>query len=163
MAGSVANIRPDVPLTKLYHMRYTKRMEWPEIARALDCDPKHADAFRKRVERLTKLLPNPEQFEVYQQHKATLFNQVAMVHALNSVRPDALKKSSSNNSAYAAQNFNNMARLEQGESTANVALLGLVTGLSDLDQEIATLQGKLEQLEPVDNCANNNALPHESK
>ena len=65
----------------------------------------------------------PEEVVAYRANRAQILDSIEMKIVGAMASPNVLKKASLNNLAYAAQNVNNMSRLERGQSTANVHTL----------------------------------------
>ncbi len=78
---------------------------------------------------LTKFEPfinqlQPGQLTAYSENRADLFNAVEQHLTASLLCPDALAKASLNNRAYAFKQIHEARRLEVGQSTANLSVLG---------------------------------------
>jgi predicted DNA-binding protein YlxM (UPF0122 family) len=78
---------------------------------------------------LTKFQPfmrglEPGQLTAYSEERANLFNVVEQHLTESLLDPDAMAKASLNNRAYAFKQIHEARRLEAGQSTSNISVLG---------------------------------------
>lgn len=78
---------------------------------------------------LTKFEPflrgvEPGELTAYSEERANLFNRVEQHLTESLLDPDVLAKASLNNRAYAFKQIHEARRLESGQSTANISVLG---------------------------------------
>jgi len=73
----------------------------------------------------------PGQLTAYSEHRAELFNAVEAHLTASLLDGDALAKASLNNRAYAFKQIHEARRLEAGQSTSNVSVLGKLVAAAE--------------------------------
>jgi predicted DNA-binding protein YlxM (UPF0122 family) len=94
-----------------------------QIASVFDCTASAVHQALKKFEAFLKGI-EPGQLTAYSENRAELFNQVEAHLTASLLDADALAKASLNNRAYAFKQIHEARRLESGQSTANVSILG---------------------------------------
>ena len=118
---------------KALTMRLVKLRSYQEIADHFNVAKSSVYKALKPFENLIKC---PEQIEAYRANRAQILDSLEMKIIGAMAHGPTLKKATLNNLAYAAQNINNMSRLERGQSTANVhTLLSNAADLADKKDE----------------------------
>lgn len=112
--------RGKLDLAQLYKLRVVNRLSFGEIAKATGLSKSSVwDA----LQRLEKVLPDPDQVEAYREIRPMLFTAIEE-KLMASLADDAtIAKASLNNRAYAFQQIHTARRLEEGKSTENMAML----------------------------------------
>lgn len=94
-----------------------------QIASVFGCTGSAVHQALKKFEAFVKDL-GPGQLTAYSEQRAELFNTVEAHLTASLLDPDALAKASLNNRAYAFKQIHEARRLEAGQSTSNVSMLG---------------------------------------
>jgi hypothetical protein len=103
----------------------------PDIAAIQGVSPQAIDQALKKFEPFIKGL-EPGQLAAYSEERANLFNAVEMHLTASLLDADTMAKASLNNRAYAFKQIHEARRLESGQSTANLSVLGkIVTAAED--------------------------------
>lgn len=110
--------RLDVAQT--WKLRVVNRLSLAEIARSLGVAKSSVHA---ALQRLQKLIPDPEMTKAYEEVRPTLLTAVEQKLMASLADDETLQKASLNNRAYAFQQVFNARRLETGQSTQNHAVL----------------------------------------
>lgn len=94
-----------------------------EIGRIFNC---HRSAVQQALQKFEAFTSQAETgtLTAYSEHRADLFNVVEQHLTGSLLDPDAMAKASLNNRAYALKVIHEARRLEKGESTSNVSVLG---------------------------------------
>ena len=94
-----------------------------QIATVFDCTPSAIHQALKKFEPFLNGL-EPGSLTAYSEHRADLFNTVEAHLTASLLDPDCLAKASLNNRAYAFKQIHEARRLESGQSTQNISVLG---------------------------------------
>jgi hypothetical protein len=123
---------------EVYKLRNQHHLSWNQIA---DLTATPSSTVRYHYDKVVQSFGDRTDVDVYSNARAQLLNlaEERLVHTL--LQPDKLEKASLNNVAYALTQVHTMRRLEQGQSTNNVAVLSQVIQsaktrlVSDLKQD----------------------------
>jgi predicted DNA-binding protein YlxM (UPF0122 family) len=95
----------------------------PDIAALQGVSPQAIDQALRKFQPFLRGIEEGE-LTAYSEERANLFNRVEQHLTASLLDPDALAKASLNNRAYAFKQIHEARRLETGQSTANVSILG---------------------------------------
>ena len=130
-----------INLEEAFKLRYKNGLTYQEIA---DHYGVTKSSVFQRLEKITNLLPDPEEIENYRQHKAMMLDGLEYKVYENMLNPEKLKDASFNNLAYGFQNICTQNRLEKGLSTSNVSAVEIHASISDLQTQASKLRDQLK-------------------
>lgn len=152
--------RQPVDLLKAYKLRVQHGLSYAQIAEATG-QPR--SSIHRALTDLCALLEDPERLQHFHDVKPKLLSAVEERLIASLVDEEALAKSSLNNRAYAFTQVFNARRLETGQSTNNVSVLGKLIldaeaglGAEKLASKTASSTASVAQEEPVITEASNN-------
>ena len=132
-----------IDVLKALELRTKKGLTYPEIAKYMGVTKQAVHAALKRF---NTLLMQPGELDAFRGAKADLLES-AEARLLNEViDPDKMRKASINNVAYALGQVSNIARLEKGLSTSNVAYVDMSASLEELRQQRRQLEEALNDM-----------------
>lgn len=129
--------RHPIDLLKAYKLRTQHHLSYRQIATQLAQPP--ASIHRALVD-LCSLLDQPERLDTYQDARGALLSAVEERLIGSLVDSEALSKASLNNRAYAFTQIFNARRLETGQSTNNVSILGQLIHAAEAQLGAAKVQ-----------------------
>ena len=106
---------------KAYRLRVLNRLSYQEIADQLG-EPK--SSVYKALAQLVALTHDHERLRQYEEIRPALLSAAEERLMASLVDEEAIEKASLNNRAYAFQQLHNARRLESGQSTQNLSILG---------------------------------------
>lgn len=120
-------------------LRQVNKLTYKEIADRLGVTKQ---AVWERLQRVYKMIADPEEVDAYKKNRADLLAGAEMAFVSEALDPDKLKKASVNNLSYAMRQVYDIQRLETGQSTENVAYKDMSDDMADIDAELAEIHGK---------------------
>ena len=129
---------PDIDPLEVYKLRQQHQLSFRQIA---DITGNTPGGVHKSYQQLLDTLGTRHDIDAYSNARAQLLGAVEHRLVASIVDPDKLEKASLNNVAYALTQVHTMRRLEQGQSTNNIAVLSQVISsakhrlVQDLKQE----------------------------
>ena len=136
---SVTPKRNLMDYSKALKLRLLNGLSYNEIAKACGV---HKSTVVNGLKPFLSLLRNPQAREAYKANKSDLLTAAEMHIVGKIANPQAIKKASINNLAYAANTLYNMNRLEQDLSTNNVSVMHA----TDYTKDIEALDAEYEEL-----------------
>jgi predicted DNA-binding protein YlxM (UPF0122 family) len=121
MSAAVTRSTAKIDPIQAYKLRVANRLSYPEIAQYFGV---RKQSVIERMQRLCAVLHEPEDHEAYQRIKPMLLSAVEEQLLASLTCPEKIEKASLNNVAYAYQQVANQLRLEMGQSTSNLGVLG---------------------------------------
>ena len=135
-----------INLEEAFKLRYKNGLTYQEIA---DHYGVTKSSVFQRLEKITNLLPDPEEIENYRQHKAMMLDGLEYKVYENMLNPEKLKDASFNNLAYGFQNICTQNRLEKGLATDRLDIQTVSIRIDDLrrkeDDIIKTINARVIQ------------------
>lgn len=112
-----------------------------EIGLIFDCNGSAVHQALKKFECFLKDI-GPGELSAYSEHRSEIFNRVEQTLTASLLDTDKIQKASLNNVAYAFKQIHEARRLESGQSTNNISVLGklLVQAEAGLGQPAASVQ-----------------------
>jgi hypothetical protein len=113
--------RHPVDLLKAYKLRVQHKLTYQQIADAIG-QPK--SSIHQALQELCGLIDDPERLVIYEDARPAIMTLLEERLIGSLADPEAITKASLNNRAYAFKQIHEARRLETGQSTANVSILG---------------------------------------
>jgi hypothetical protein len=113
--------RSNFDLLKAVKLRFEHRLTYEQIAKVMAVPMR---TVHLKLQRLHEVLPDPEQERAFQTVKVQLLGGLEQALIRSMLQPDKIEKASLNNAAYALKQVNEIRRLESGQSTQNIGVLG---------------------------------------
>jgi predicted DNA-binding protein YlxM (UPF0122 family) len=112
--------RYGIDIAKAWKLRVVNKLSFSEIANTLNCSKSTVHA---ALERLNKLLPDPEVVEAYESVEPYLLTAAKAELLASLMDAESIEKASLNNRAFAFSQVANHERLTKGLSTNNVSVI----------------------------------------
>ncbi len=132
-----------VDVVKALELRTKKGLTYVEIAKYMDCSQQ---AVAQALKRFTTLVLQPGELEAFRAVKPALLESVEARLLGDLVDGTRRQKASLNNTAYALGQVSNIARLEKGLSTSNVAYVDMTKSLEEIRQQRQQLEEALNDV-----------------
>ena len=157
MTGQVDTYKDKVDLSRAIKMRFLNGNTFQEIG-------DHFGATRQAIEKLLKpfkrLMQDQGALQAYNDNYRGILKNANMVLMGGMLDPDKLADASLNNVAYAFNTIANHQRLEEGKSTNNIGVSGVVDVLlKDRDGLLAARSKLLARVDKVVDNTENSAEP----
>ena len=127
-----------INLKKALSLRIDNKLSYAQIAKQFNVNK---GTLYKALKPFIQLIDNPEALNAYNHNRPAILQALEMEIATNLATPDRLKKATLGNMAYALDKITHARRLEEGQSTENIAILN--TELREIDKELADLDRQL--------------------
>ena len=113
--------RQPVDLLKAYKLRVQHNLTYQQIA---DATGQPKSSIHRSLTELCDLIADPERLKHYEEVRPQLFGAVEERLMASLVDGEKIEKASLNNVAYAFKQIHEARRLETGQSTNNISVLG---------------------------------------
>lgn len=139
-AVQIINNHGKIDVAKALTLRLQRKLTFEEIASKFGVS---RQAVQQALDKFNKFIESPENTAAYQDNKAQLLD-TAQFKILNELLDsEKLEKASINNLAYAYSQLDQSARLERGQSTANIAYADYGRSLAELHTQRQALEQEL--------------------
>jgi len=135
-----------IDIGRAWQLRIVNKLTYDEIAAKLGCS---VSGVYEALEKLDKLMPDPEAREAFSRSKAEVLEAVQLKLTASLVDPAKISKATLGNVAYAVSKLHDMTRLERNQSTSNVSVLSKIIDDSH-NQLFASKTQHIDEPSPFD-------------